>query len=104
MPPLSKDLGIDLGTFFIRIADATDLLIEEPTIVAVAIEEQKIVALGQEALDMLGRVPDSIEVARPLQNGVVADYEITEALLSYMLRAVSGSIRIFRPRAMISIP
>ena len=104
MPPFSKDLGIDLGTFHTRIADATRVLVQEPTIVAIVTAEQKIVALGQEALDMLGRVSESIEVARPLQNGVVADYEITEALLKYLLQRVSGPMRIFRPRVMISIP
>ena len=53
---------------------------------------------------MYGRVPESIEVARPLKNGVIADYEITETLLSYLLQRVSGSMRIFRPRVMISVP
>ena len=53
---------------------------------------------------MSGRVPESIEVARPLRNGVIADYEITETLLSYMLQRVSGSLRVFRPRVMISVP
>lgn len=104
MPPFSKDLGIDLGTFHTRIADTSQVLVQEPTIVAIATAEQKIVALGQEARDMLGRVPESIEVARPLQSGVVADYEITEALLKYMLQRVSGPMRLFRPRVMISIP
>jgi len=104
VPPFSKDLGIDLGTFHTRIADTVQVLVQEPTIVAIATAEQKIVAFGKEALDMLGRVPESIEVARPLQNGVVADYEITEALLKYLLQRVSGPMRIFRPRVMISIP
>jgi hypothetical protein len=62
------------------------------------------VAVGREALDMSGRAADSIEVARPLRNGVIADYEITETLLSYMLQRVSGSLRVFRPRVMISVP
>src|SRR5258706_5997430 len=62
------------------------------------------VAVGQEARDMYGRVPESIEVARPLKNGVIADYEITETLLQYLLQRVSGSMRIFRPRVMISVP
>jgi rod shape-determining protein MreB len=62
------------------------------------------VAVGQEARDMYGRVPENIEVARPLKNGVIADYEITETLLAYLLRRVSGSMRIFRPRVMISVP
>jgi|SRR5271157_96502 len=105
MPSLAKDLGIDLGTMQTRIADATGLLVDEPTIVAIVIEEQKIVALGKEARDMYGRVSaETIEVANPLQNGVVADYEITERLLAYLLRRISGPLRIFRPRVMITVP
>jgi rod shape-determining protein MreB len=104
MPPFSKELGIDLGTTRTRIADGSGVLVDEPTIVAIATNEQKIVALGKEALDMYGRVPENIEVARPMQNGVVADYEISEALLAYLLRRVSGPLRIFRPRVMISAP
>ncbi|HSG44743.1 MAG TPA: rod shape-determining protein [Anaerolineales bacterium] len=100
----SKELGIDLGTMFTRIADGTQVLLEEPTIVAIEVEDQKMVAVGKEALVMYGRVPESIEVARPLKNGVIADYEITETLLSYLLQRVSGSMRIFRPRVMISVP
>jgi rod shape-determining protein MreB len=80
------------------------VLMQEPTIVAIEVEEQKMVAVGREALDMSGRVPDSIEVARPLRHGVIADYEITETLLSYVLQRVSGSLRVFRPRVMISVP
>lgn len=104
MPMFSKDLGIDLGTMFTRLADSTQVLVEEPTIVAIEAYAQKMVAVGQEARDMYGRVPESIEVARPLKNGVIADYEITETLLSYLLQRVSGSMRIFRPRVMISVP
>lgn len=104
MALFSKDLGVDLGTMFTRLADSAQVLLEEPTIVAIEVEEQKMVAVGQEARDMLGRVPDVIEVARPLKNGVIADYEISETLLSYLLQRVSGSMRIFRPRVMISVP
>lgn len=104
MALFSKDLGIDLGTMFTRLADSTQVLVQEPTIVAIEADEQKMVAVGQEARDMYGRVPESIEVARPLKNGVIADYEITETLLSYLLQRVSGSMRIFRPRVMISVP
>ncbi len=100
----SKDLGIDLGTMFTRIADSAQVLLEEPTIVAIDVDDQKMVAAGLEARDMFGKVPDSIEVARPLRNGVIADYEITETLLQYLLQRVSGSMRIFRPRVMISVP
>ena len=104
MAVFSKDLGIDLGTMFTRLADSTRVLLEEPTIVAIEVFDQKMVAVGKEALDMYGRVPESIEVARPLKNGVIADYEITETLLQYLLQRVSGSMRIFRPRVMISVP
>lgn len=104
MALFSKDLGVDLGTMFVRLADSTQVLMQEPTIVAIQVDEQKMVAVGREALDMSGRVPESIEVARPLRNGVIADYEITETLLSYMLQRVSGSLRVFRPRVMISVP
>ncbi len=100
----SKDLGIDLGTMFTRLADGTQVLLEEPTIVAIEVADQKMVAVGKEARDMQGRVPESIEVSRPLKNGVIADYEITETLLSYLLQRVSGSMRIFRPRVMVSVP
>ena len=104
MALFSKDLGIDLGTMFTRIADSTQVLLDEPTIVAIEVLDQKMVAVGKEALDMYGRVPESIEVARPLKNGVIADYEITETLLQYLLQRASGSMRIFRPRVMISVP
>ena len=104
MAGFSKDLGIDLGTMFTRLADGTHVVLEEPTVVAIEVEEQKMVAVGQEARDMVGRVPESIEVSRPLKNGVIADYEITETLLSYLLQRVSGSMRIFRPRVMITVP
>jgi rod shape-determining protein MreB len=102
---LSKDLGIDLGTIQTRIADGSGVLVDEPTIVAIVINEQKIVALGKEAQGMAGRVSEeTLEVAHPLQNGVVADYEITEALLHHLLRQVSGAMRVFRPRVMITVP
>ncbi len=104
MAIFSKDLGIDLGTMFTRLADSGQVLLEEPTIVAIEVAEQKMVAVGQEARDMYGRVPETIEVARPLKNGVIADYEITETLLTYLLRRVSGSMRVLRPRVMISVP
>ena len=104
MALFSKDLGVDLGTMFVRLADSTQVLMQEPTIVAIEVDEQKMVAVGREALDMSGRAPENIEVARPLRSGVIADYEITETLLSYMLQRVSGSLRVFRPRVMISVP
>ncbi len=108
MALFSKDLGIDLGTMNTRLADSTRVLLNEPTIVAIEVDNEKMaekmVAVGQEALNMYGRVPENIEVARPLKNGVIADYVITEALLSYLLQQVSGAMRIFRPRVMLSVP
>ncbi len=104
MASLAKDLGIDIGTTQTRIANASGILIEEPTIVAIVIAEQKLVEFGQAALNMEGRVPDTIEVARPLQNGVVADYEVAEAFIHHLLQKVSGPMRLFRPRVMVSVP
>jgi rod shape-determining protein MreB len=89
---------------FVRLADSTQVLMQEPTIVAIEVDEQKMVAVGREALDMSGRVPENIEVSRPLRHGVIADYEIAETLLSYVLQRVSGSLRVFRPRVMVSVP
>lgn len=104
MALFSKDIGIDLGTNFIRIADASQILIEEPTIVAIDVATEKVVAVGKEARDMLGRVPESIEVMRPLQNGVIADFVVTETLLYVLLDRLSGPIRFFRPKVMITVP
>ena len=91
-----------------RLADSSQVLLEDPTIVAIETDNEKrtekMVAVGKEALDMYGRVPQSIEVARPLKNGVIADYVIAEGLLSIMLRRVSGSMLLFRPRVMVSVP
>jgi rod shape-determining protein MreB len=104
MALFSKDLGIDLGTMCTRVAVGRTIVLEEPTVVAIAVDEQKIVSVGKEAQEMFGRVPESIEVTRPLLNGVIADYEITEKLLEYLIKKVSGPVRFFRPRVMISVP
>ncbi|MGW8144745.1 MAG: rod shape-determining protein MreB [Anaerolineales bacterium] len=104
MAVFSKDLGVDLGTMYTRIAAGDNVVLEEPTVVAIAVDEQKIVSVGEEAQTMFGRVPESIEVARPMQNGVIADYEITEKLLEYFIRKVSGSSRFIRPKVMITVP
>jgi rod shape-determining protein MreB len=104
MALFSKDLGVDLGTIYTRIASGDNLVLEEPTMVAIAVYEQKIVSIGQEALEMYGRVPESIEVTRPMINGVIADYEITEKLLEYLIHKVSGTMRFFRPHVMVTVP
>ncbi len=104
MPLFTKDLGIDLGTLCTRVAERGQILMEEPTVAAIVVEEQKMVAWGQEAANMFGRVPQSIEVTRPLRNGVIADYEVTEYILQDVIRKVGGSMRIFRPQVMITVP
>lgn len=104
MALLSKEIGIDLGTVFTRLVQGGRVLIEEPTVAAIVIAEQKMVAWGKEAQDMLGRVPDSIEVIRPLRNGVIADYEVAEYMLHDLLVKVAGQMRLFPPHVMITVP
>jgi rod shape-determining protein MreB and related proteins len=100
----SKDLGIDLGTFNVLVCEGGEIVLHEPTVVAIAVDEQKIVALGQEAKDMSGRAPENIEVMRPLRDGVIADYEVTKLLLEYVIRKVMGPFRLFRPNIIITVP
>jgi rod shape-determining protein MreB len=102
MALFSKDLGIDLGTNNTRAAEGTQVILEEPTVAAIIIAEQKMVSWGKEAQDMLGRVPDSIEVTKPLRNGVIADYEVAEYILRDILRKLSGPLQLFRPQVMIT--
>lgn len=104
MALFSRDLGIDLGTLFIRVAEGDQILLQEPTVAAIVVDEQKMVAWGQEAQDMLGKVPESLEVTRPLINGVIADYEIAEYMLEALLKKVSGPLRIFKPKVMVTVP
>lgn len=104
MAGLSRELGIDLGTFNTRIAEGNNILIQEPTVVAILLDELKLVEIGKSALDMMGRVPDNIEVSRPLRHGVIAEFEITENFLREMVRQVTGRMLLFRPRLMICIP
>lgn len=104
MPGLIRELGIDLGTMNTVIAEGDQILLQEPTVVAIIIEEQKMVEIGQAAKDMQGKVPDSIEVLRPLQNGVIAEYEITERLLNYLVKRICGPMLVFKPRLMITVP
>ena len=100
----SKDLGIDLGTMNVLVCEGGEIVLHEPSVVAIATNEQKIVAVGQEAKDMYGRAPESIEVMRPLREGVIADYEVTARLLSYVITKVCGPFRLFRPRVVITVP
>src|SRR4030065_1453224 len=104
MALFSKDLGIDLGTVHIRVVEGNRVIIDEPTIAAIVVAEQKMVAWGKEAQDMLGRVPESIEVTRPMRNGVIADYEVAEYILHDLLTKVHGQLRIFPPQVMLTVP
>jgi rod shape-determining protein MreB len=104
MALFSKELGIDLGTLFTRVAEGDQMVLEEPTVAAIVVEEQKMVAWGQEAQEMYGRVPESLEVTRPLQNGVIADYEVTEYMLHALLQKLGGPVRFFRPTVMVTVP
>jgi len=104
MASLTRDLGIDLGTTNTVIAEGNQILLQEPTIVAIISDENKMVEWGQSAKEMEGKVPDTVEVVRPLRHGVIAEYEVTETLLAYLTRKVCGPMRVFRPRMMITVP
>lgn len=104
MALFGKDLGIDLGTVNTIIADNDEIVLHEPTVVAVDIEELKIVEVGQAAREMDGRVPEIIEVMRPLREGVIADFEVTHRMLGHFVEKVCGPARLFKPRIMITVP
>jgi len=104
MPLFGRDLGIDLGTVNTIICDGGEIVLHEPTVVAIDIEELKIVEVGQAARDMDGRVPEIIEVMRPLREGVIADFEVTHRMLGYFVEKVCGPARLFKPRIMMTVP
>ena len=101
---LSRNLGIDLGTIYIRVFSNNQLVLEEPTIAAIVVEEDKMVEWGKAAQEMYGRVSESIEVSRPMTNGVIADFEVTGNILADVLKRVGGMVRLFRPNVMITAP
>lgn len=102
---LSKRIAIDLGTANTLVyLGGEGIVINEPTVVAVTAEDNKVVAVGKEARDMLGRTPDNIVAMRPLKDGVIADYTITEAMLSYFIDKACGTSRFFKPEVMVCIP
>ncbi|MBF8256596.1 MAG: rod shape-determining protein [Anaerolineales bacterium] len=104
MPLFGKDLGIHLGTVNTVICEGDEVLLYEPTVVAIDSEELKIVEVGQAAREMDGRTPDIIEVMRPLHQGVIADFEVTQRMLGYFIEKVCGPARLFKPRVMITVP
>jgi rod shape-determining protein MreB and related proteins len=98
-------IGIDLGTANTLVfVPKKGIIINEPTVVAVSIEDNRVLAVGQEAKEMLGRTPETIVASRPMKDGVIADYRVTEAMLRYFINKALGKIRFFRPEVMISVP
>jgi len=98
-------IGIDLGTCnSLVFLPNKGVVLTEPSVVAVDLQDNKILAVGQKAKDMLGRTPDTIRVYRPLKDGVIADYRVTQAMLRYFIDKVSGAFRIIRPELLIGVP
>ena len=102
---LLRRVAIDLGTTNTRLSiPKKGIVVNEPTVVALDAASNAVVAIGQEAKDMLGRTPDSIVAAHPLKNGVIANYRITQAMLRHYLAKLSGPIRLVRPELMVAVP
>ena len=102
---LIKKLGIDLGTANTLVfVPKRGIVINEPTVVAVSLEDNRILAVGQEAKEMLGRTPENIVAHRPMRDGVIADYRVTEAMLRYFINKAIGNFRLLRPEVMIAVP
>lgn len=105
MALFTRELGIDLGTTNTIVVEGNRVLLQEPTVVAIVVDKQKMVEWGRAARDMYGRVSDTLEVVWPLQHGVIAEYEITENLLRHIVRnKISGQMLIFPPRIMLTVP
>lgn len=101
----SKRIGIDLGTANSLVYLAGEgIVLNEPTVVAITTDDQRVLAVGNEAKEMLGRTPGNIIASRPMRDGVIADYVITEAMIRYFLDKVCGQSRIFKPEVMVCAP
>lgn len=100
-----RKIGIDLGTANTLVfIPKKGVVINEPSVVAVARDENRVLAVGSDARLMVGRTPDTIVAYRPLKDGVIADYRVTEAMLRYFIGKASGPVRLFRPEVMVSVP
>lgn len=98
-------IGIDLGTANTLVHfPKKGIVINEPTVVAISLDDNRVLAVGQEAKEMLGRTPETIVASRPMRDGVIADYRVTEAMLRYFINKSLGKVRFFRPEVMISVP
>lgn len=101
----AKKIGIDLGTSnSLVFVPGKGIVLNEPSVVAVSIDENRILAVGEAAKEMIGRTPDNIRVFRPLKDGVIADYRVTEAMLRYFIEKTVGMFKIFKPELMIAVP
>jgi len=102
---LTRKIGIDLGTTnTIVFVPGKGFIINEPTIVALSVPENVVLAVGQEAKEMIGRTPEDIAAYRPLKDGVIADYYITKAMLKYFISQAVGRFNIVKPDVVISVP
>ena len=100
-----KKIGIDLGTCnSVVFTPQKGVVLTEPSVVAVTLAENKILAIGQEAKEMTGRTPDTIRIYRPLKDGVIADYRVTEAMLRYFVRKVVRTFRFLKPELLVGVP
>ncbi len=101
----SKKLGIDLGTANTLVfLPGRGIVLNEPSVVAVSLQDNKILAIGFEAKDMIGKTPDTIVTYCPMKDGVIADYRVTEAMLRYFINKALGRFNLFKPDVMISVP
>jgi len=101
----TRKLGIDLGTANTLVfVPGKGVVLNEPSVVAVSEQDNRILAVGIEAKGMIGKTPDNIIAYRPMKNGVIADYRVTEAMLRYFIGKVLGSWNIFKPEVMVSVP
>lgn len=105
MGMFDKRFGVDLGTVNVLIYENEQIVLQEPSLVALTAEDERIVEIGQPAREMFGRVDDEdVQIVRPLQSGVIADYEVTEAMLRHFFNKVAGRLRLFKPTVMMSVP
>ncbi len=105
MSIFSKKLGIDLGTANTLVfLPGKGIVLNEPSVVAVSEQDNKILAIGFEAKDMVGKTPESIITYRPMKDGVIADYRVTEAMLHYFINKALGRFNFFKPDVMVSVP
>lgn len=103
--PFSRDMGIDLGTANTLVyVKGKGIIIREPSVVALKEKDRKILAVGNEAKNMIGRTPGNIKAVRPMKDGVIADFDVTETMLRHFIRKAHKRNRLVRPRIIICVP